>query len=717
MIVTSRKDLLALAILALIVVVYANSLENSFHYDDSHSIVENPHIRSLANLPSFFLEPETFSGEPAMAMYRPVLVSSFAINYAAAEYEPWIYLGTNIAIHGVVAILAFLVLANWQGKWVGFWVGVLFAVHPIQTQAVNYISSRSVSLSAAGVLLAMCGVAYGYRRVWSVASYAFALLTKSTAIVLLPLLLVYRRTHISSTKSILFHLPFWSVTVLYLCVIWTNDFLPKSLAQEVRPWGAQWATQTKALVYYAKLLMVPIGQSVEHAFAESVGFGDPAVIAALIMLGSIGLLACSSLKARQPAALGAAWFITCMAPTFLVPLNVLVSEHRLYLATVGVLLAVVGTVWLCATRHRTRLLIPGLILLGLWSVLSVQRNTTWVDEYTLWSDAARKAPRMFRAQNNLGLAQINRGQSTSAVETLRRAVSLNPTYGKTWSNLGLALEEIGDLDGAESAFRKAVELQPYLAGMHNNLGSLLVSKGAFEEGLAVLGRATAIDSLYPAAHTNTGLAHHRAGNVAAAKSSYDRALRLAPDDAETLNNLGLLLADIGENNDAISTLRKAIAADPTYEDARISLRSIELETLKLDAGTVYQTLAAEFPHRGELWVELGKVHSRNGAWLEATAAYEEALTVNIVLPEIHSRLAAAYRQTGRLTAAIEQYELALGKDSGNLGLHDNLASAYAAAGRIDQAVEISVRALEIEPAHGPALENLKILSAVKKDSP
>ena len=147
-------------------------------------------------------------------------------------------------------------------------------------------------------------------------------------------------------------------------------------------------------------------------------------------------------KLDKPAALGAAWFITCMAPTFLVPLNVLVSEHRLYLATVGVLLAVVGTVWLCATRHRTRLLIPGLILLGLWSVLSVQRNTTWVDEYTLWSDAARKAPRMFRAQNNLGLAQINRGQSTS-LPWKRSGVQsvLNPTYGKTWSNLGLALEK------------------------------------------------------------------------------------------------------------------------------------------------------------------------------------------------------------------------------------------------------------------------------------
>ncbi len=716
MIVTSRKDVLALAILALIVAVYANSFQNSFHYDDSHSIVENPHIRSLANLPSFFLEPETFSGEPTMAMYRPVLVSSFAFNYAAGEYEPRGYLGTNIAIHGVVAILTFLILANWQGKWVGFWGGVLFAVHPIQTQAVNYISSRSVSLSAAGVLLAMCGVAYGYRRVWSVASYAFALLTKSTAIALLPLLLLYRRPKISPGKSTLWHLPFWSVTVLYLGVIWMNDFLPKSLAQEVRPWVAQWATQTKGLVYYAKLLLVPIGQSVEHAFEESVGFGDPAVVAALIMLCSIGFLTCRSLKVREPAAIGSAWFFACMAPTFFLPLNVLVSEHRLYLASVGVLLAVVGTVWLCARRHRTRLLVPGLILLVLWSLLSMQRNTSWVDEYTLWSDAARKAPRMFRVRSNLGLAQLNRGQPALAVETLRRAVALNPGYGKTWNNLGLALEERGDLDGAESAFRKAVELQPHLAGMHNNLGSLLVNKGAFVEGLAVLRRATAIDSLHLAAHTNTGLAHHRAGGIEAARSSYDRALRLAPGDPETLNNLGLLLADIGEDDDAIFTLRKAIAADPNYEEARISLRSIELKALRLDAGTVYQTLAAEFPHRSELWVELGKIRARNEAWVEAAAAFETALKASRS-PGIHSRLAAAYRHTDRISEAIEQYELALSADSRNLGLYDNLASAYAAVGRIDQAVEISRRALEIEPTHGRALENLRILSKATETSP
>ena len=712
----SRKEVLALAILALVVVVYASSLENSFHYDDIHSIVENPHIRSLANLPSFFLEPETFSSEPAMAMYRPVLVSSFAFNYAAGEYEPGGYLVTNIGIHGVVAILVFLILAKWQGNWVGFWGGVLFAVHPIQTQAVNYISSRSVSLSAAGVLLAMCGVAYGYRRVWSVASYAFAVLTKSTASVLLPLLLLYRRPNIGPTKSILFHIPFWSVTVLYLCVIWMNDFLPKSLAQDVRPWGTQWATQTKGLVYYVKLLSVPINQSVEHAFEESVGFGDPAVVASLIMLCSIGFLTCRSLKARKPVVLGTAWFFACMAPTFIVPLNVLVSEHRLYLASLGVLLAVVGTVWLCTKRVRIRLLVPGLILLALWSVLSVQRNTSWVDEYTLWSDAARRAPRMFRAQSNLGLAQLNRGQPTLAVETLRRAIALNPRYGKTWSNLGLALEERGDLDGAESAFRKAVELQPHLAGMHNNLGSLLVNKGAFDEGLAVLGRATAIDSLYPAAHTNTGLGHHRAGNIEAARSSYDRALRLAPGDAETLNNLGLLLADIGEVDDAIFTLHKAIAADPNYEEARISLRSIELEALRLDAGTVYQTLAAEFPHRGELWVELGKVRARNGAWVEATVAFEAALKAN-ASPGIHSRLAAAYRHTDRISEAIEQYELALSEDSRNLGLYDNLASAYAAVGRIDQAVEISRQALEIEPTHGRALENLRILSKARETSP
>ena len=112
-----RKHAPAL-ILAVTAAVYANSLGNSFHYDDSHSIVENRHLRSLANLARFFVEPETFSAEPAMAMYRPALVSSFAFNYAAGAYEPTGYLGTNIAIHGVAAILVFLLLAKWQGRWV-----------------------------------------------------------------------------------------------------------------------------------------------------------------------------------------------------------------------------------------------------------------------------------------------------------------------------------------------------------------------------------------------------------------------------------------------------------------------------------------------------------------------------------------------------------------------------------------------------------------------
>jgi Flp pilus assembly protein TadD len=631
----SRQDLLPLAILALVVVVYASSIENSFHYDDSHSIVENPHIRSLANLPRFFLEPETFSGEPAMAMYRPVLVSSFAVNYAADGYEPRGYLAANIAIHGVAAILVFLLLAKWQGRWVGLWGSVLFAVHPVQTQAVNYISSRSVSLSALGVLMAMCMVAHGRRQVWSVASYAFGLLAKSTAIVLLPLLLLYRRRRSISGPSAWFHVPFWSTTLCYLFVIWSNDFLPRSLAQEVRPWSVQWATQTKGLVYYCKLWLMPVGQSVEHAFVESVGFGNPVVLAALMLLSSIVFLTCRSLRAGNPAALGSAWFFACMVPTFVVPLNVLVSEHRLYLASVGVLLAIAGTVWLCGRRDRARLLVPALGLLALWSLLSAQRNTVWSDEYRLWSDAAGRAPGSFRVQSNLGLAQLNRGQSALAVETLRRAVSLNPRYGKTWSNIGLALEERGDVGGAEAAFRKALELQPHLAGMHNNLGSLLVTRGAFEEGVEVLQRATEIDSLFPQAHTNIGLAHHRAGNAEAARISYERALRLAPGDAKTLNNLGLLLSDIGATEEAVSTLRKAVKADPSYEDARISLRSIELEVLGPDAGRVYEILAAEFPHRNELWAELGKTHARNGAWKEAAVAFEAALKTNQTSPGVH----------------------------------------------------------------------------------
>ena len=80
-----------LFVLLLPVVVYLNSLSNPFQYDDFHSIADNPHIRTLANIPAFFSEPTLFSERPESAMYRPLLLSTFALNYAISGRKTWSY--------------------------------------------------------------------------------------------------------------------------------------------------------------------------------------------------------------------------------------------------------------------------------------------------------------------------------------------------------------------------------------------------------------------------------------------------------------------------------------------------------------------------------------------------------------------------------------------------------------------------------------------------
>ena len=95
-------------ILVLATLTYHNTFDNSFHFDDSHSIVDNPHIRSLENIPRFFVDPTAFSVMPQGAMYRPLLLVSYALNYAVSGYEILSYHVFNLLLHVVNAGLVYL---------------------------------------------------------------------------------------------------------------------------------------------------------------------------------------------------------------------------------------------------------------------------------------------------------------------------------------------------------------------------------------------------------------------------------------------------------------------------------------------------------------------------------------------------------------------------------------------------------------------------------
>ncbi len=604
-------------IVALAVLSHSNSLPGSFHYDDAHSIVNNPAIRTFEVLPRILYDPAVFSGEPSMAMYRPLVVLSYVFNYALGAHSASGFVLFNLLLHAGVSLFAFLFLRSWSGdRWGAWGAAALFAVHPVNAQVVNYVSSRSESVAALGVLCALYYALNGrHKPSWM--GYGLGLLAKSQAVVLLPLLWVVRPIKGASARP---YIPYVLITVLFLSVIYGNEFLPRSLAQEVRPYAVHFYTQIKVLVYYLYLFAMPNRLSVEHPLAESATV-VPAVWLSFLLLGSIAGWA---LFSRRWCARGVLFWMVTMSVTTLVPLNVLVNEHRLYLGTIGLCAVSVG---MC-TFLRQSVRYWGMGCIFVMAVLGWQRNAVWETPLSLWSDAVQKAPNAFRAQSNLGFALIEMGAWAQAKSVLLEAVSLNPTYARTWSNLGLVYEEMGEYTQAESAYRRAIELGPRHSGFRVQLGRLYLGLGRYGKAINLLEDVGEGDVYTAEVYAVLGLAHQRAGRLEDAVLQYNKSISLSDDSYEVFNNLGLVYQDLGKDGAALSSFTSALERAPENIALQINRRQLLLRREGMSTLDRYAVLVREYPKQHQLWRAYASLLAEGGRLEEALKACQMVLTLD-----------------------------------------------------------------------------------------
>lgn len=704
----SRPFWMPLGVALLASLCYLNSLGNGFHYDDTHTILLNHHIRQLSSIPGFFANSHMFSAEPGMAMYRPLLQTTFAFNYAAGGYDPLGYHLLNLLLHAAAAFLVGRLACELLGhRQCGWWAGAVFAVHPIHTQTVNYVSSRSELMAALGVLAALHLVVGRGRTGWAMVAYVAGLLAKSVAIVALPLVFLTGGTR---SRRIMWATGcFLLITGAYVFLIAQEGLLGRSLAQDVRPWGVHVITQTKALTLYLHLLTMPVHLSIEHAFEVSATLWDGAVLGSLLLAGSLLYLGVCSWRANDALGLGVLWFYAALGLTFVVPLNVLVSEHRLYLPAAGVALALAAIV--ARGTVRAPALPLGVMVLLVLSTLTWQRNRVWSDGLSLWRDAAQGAPNAFRAQSNLGLALYEAGKLSAARQTLERALELNPRYSKTWNNLGLVLEEEGASRRAVTSYERALSLRPNLAGVHANLGRLRLALGQLDSARHHLGRALALDARNPSAHLSMGRLHQQLGDFPAAEMAYHRVLRDDPYSAAAYNNLGLLYAEEGALQWALDALRRAAEVDPAYEKAQVNAQLVEARMAGLSQREAYEGALVRFPHQVHLWLALGDLLLKEESWDAAAAAYDSAMERRPGLHGVYPSLASAHHGAGRFEQAIAGYRLALEEDAQEPSLYVNLASACAAIGLLGEARTALETALELDPDDPGARQSLARLRA------
>ncbi|MFH1566776.1 MAG: tetratricopeptide repeat protein, partial [Gemmatimonadota bacterium] len=572
-----------------LLLAYANTLHNSFHYDDYHSIVENPSIRDLSRAADLLTRPSTFSGMPERAMFRPLVTVSYALNYRLGGYRVEGYHLVNLGLHlGCSLLVVALGAQLGLGAWPAVAAGLLFGLHPVQAEVVNYISSRSESLAALGYLGS--AAAYlrwrtGRRTGWAVASsasLAAGLLAKATAVTL-PLAIAAgeaaaargpgagKRTVPARLLAAL-----GCLTLAYLVAVRT--FAGAALGSPVRPLATQVWTQVKAAPFYAWLAVMPVRLSVEHPFQEAATPWQPAVLAALAALASGAVVAVALWRGRhfRSGLLLLAGAVLVALPASLVPLNVLVNEHRLYLSLAFLSLLVVecfglpGVALSRAPGGRE----PGIRGSGgpaggwgLWAavalavvfgVLSFQRNRLWQNELTLWGDAVAKAPAAYRAHLHLGGAQEASGDLAAALGSYRRAAELAPQVAETHYDLANGLRLAGRVEEARAAYERSLALAPEFAPALINLAALEQDAGGLGAAEALLGRAARAWPGSAEVQRRLGVVRALQTRPTEAAAAYGRALALDPGMAEAHYNLGNLHFAQGRLAEAAASYRQAL---------------------------------------------------------------------------------------------------------------------------------------------------------------
>ena len=516
-----------LSIVALGCLTYSNSFHNSFHYDDEHSIIENPNIRSLGSIPRFFVDAGTFSGLDEARMYRPLLMVTLALNYAFGGYEPFGYHLVNLLFHLCNSILLWILAARLgAGRCEALLAALVFVVHPMATEPVNYISSRS-SLMAG--FCCLCGMVLLTRprsrgTAWIAAISAWYLggLASKAVTTSFPVIAAVYLWSRSRLKH--WHLPTTLAGITLAYMVGTRAIISKAVLEPVRPLDVQAATQAKAFVFYVWTVIMPVRQSVEPQFSMTTGWLETPVVMALafgLTLVAVALRTAS----RHRMILPTVWFFAALLPTSAIPLNVLVNEHRLYLSMVGfgLMLGVLFSMGSPRLKGIMMLSLPLLI------ALSFERNKVWRDGETLWGDAVSKGPGMARPHVNLGKAYIEAGRFREAIAESRRALEINPGLPRAYYNVGWAHHSLEELDLAVAHYKRAIELEPKLIEAYNNLGNVYQEQGRSDRAFATYNRALEFRPVRQIYH-NLGNAFLRHGEPDSARIAFEQAIQLDPKD-------------------------------------------------------------------------------------------------------------------------------------------------------------------------------------------
>lgn len=539
-------------VLALAVLVYGNTLLNGFTYDDDAYILRNQVVKSFSVLGMF--RPTRHNN-----VFRPLTFGTFAMNWAIDGVRPFGYHLANLLLHAGVVLLLYLVLRKLLesvsgAATISFVTAVLFAVHPIHTDAVASIAARS-ELLAAGFLLTAWLLHMDDRPFSALLCLVLALMGKESAVVFLPLVIVgdYVR---GKLKPLLRYVWIGAISGLYVALLWKVqgeqfgevriDFLDNPLAG--LPNGLRVLNALRIAWKYLGLHVYPATLSYDYSYNAILLYSNwkhlaPAAFATIVVLG---VWFWALWTGRREWFLAGALYGGGFAVTanILTTTGTLMAERLAYLPSAGFCLLVALT-WAQVLKRKPMIAWAVLMVLvaGL-SARTVARNRVWKDNLTLCLSGLRSAPGSARVHQSLGDVYMQLGQLDAAGTEFQSALGIDPTFGQAIEDYGVLESRLGHSQNALQLFAKALAVTPKgtldYDFMEVNLALELMKLGQSQEALRLLNDEIEHWPGYAPAWANRAVIHFQRGELAISRTDAETALGLDPSNEQARRVLDLL---------------------------------------------------------------------------------------------------------------------------------------------------------------------------------
>lgn len=501
----------ALAIITAVALCYHGVLSSPFQFDDALFIVKNKEIRDVSDIGALW------AYNPA----RFLVFLSLAVNYYLGGLDTYGYHLFNIAVHMANSILvmifgAALVTAwrgrepQWPWRWLPFLSAMIFAVHPLQTQAVTYIWQRNTSVAAMFYLSAMtlylsAAIAGKSQQDHPARlQYAGALIcaicamfTKQTAVTL-PMALAMlefffiapaddreRARRLAPFFGIMLIIPALALTGLSRelgDIVMIGDKVPSHMDYLL--------TQLNVIVTYIKLLALPINQNLDYDYpiAHSI---SGSIVSACILSGFVAL-ALAFYRRDRTISFGVLFFFLALSvESSVFPLEDVIFEHRAYLPSAGAIIASwaglfytldkLAPGWFQKRLSAIAIALAFVALTSSYATATINRNEAWRDGITLWTDVVKKSPGKPRAAHNLGNAYLERGDYDGAEKLFLQALAINPKFETSLYSMAAISLRRGELDAALKYLEEAITIDPLMDFPLFSLGEGYLKRGMTAE--------------------------------------------------------------------------------------------------------------------------------------------------------------------------------------------------------------------------------------------